>query len=295
MGIFFQIKKIQQTEENSCAITVASAAPSTPIFPPRINTKSNMILTMLAKLKNMKGSSLFCINGINYTVSTGDLILLNPGTLHKSVPVITPNSTCCLECYMGFTEIEYRDCIKNTLPLFHGQNQILHMNDKLKHDVFQLCLAVHKEIKSALPGRYFMIKSYLIQMLCLLYREQQAAPKPGRGYVFQSTNKEYIINEIIRYMEEHYREKISLEQIAENMYLSTFYISKLFKSETGDTPINYLIQLRLEKAKEILDTHPEQSIQQISVSVGYDDAYHFSKLFKKHYGISPLYYRTSKD
>ena len=51
----------------------------------------------------------------------------------------------------------------------------------------------------------------------------------------------------------------------------------------------------LEKAKEILDTHPEQSIQQISVSVGYDDAYHFSKLFKKHYGISPLYYRTSKD
>lgn len=243
----------------------------------------------------MKGSSLFCINGINYTVSTGDLILLNPGTLHKSVPVITPNSTCCLECYMGFAEIEYRDCIKNTLPLFHGQNQILHMNDKLKHDVFQLCLAVHKEIKSALPGRYFMIKSYLIQMLCLLYREQQTAPKPGRGYVFQSTNKEYIVNEIIRYMEEHYREKISLEQIAENMYLSTFYISKLFKSETGDTPINYLIQLRLEKAKEILDTHPEQSIQQISASVGYDDAYHFSKLFKKHYGISPLYYRSSKD
>ncbi|MFA4035001.1 helix-turn-helix transcriptional regulator [Blautia stercoris] len=54
----------------------------------------------------------------------------------------------------------------------------------------------------------------------------------------------------------------------------------ILKSETGDTPINYLIQLRLEKAKEILDTHPEQSIQQISASVGYDDAYHFSKLFK---------------
>ena len=75
------------------------------------------------------------------------------------------------------------------------------------------------------------------------------------------------------------------------MYLSSFYISKIFKSETGDTPINYLISLRMEKAKELLDQNPEETVQKVAAAVGYEDAYHFSKVFKKYYGISPLYYK----
>ena len=71
------------------------------------------------------------------------------------------------------------------------------------------------------------------------------------------------------------------------MYLSPFYISKIFKSETGDTPIRHLINIRLEKAKELLENGYKGSIQEVAASVGYDDAYHFSKLFKKHYGVSP--------
>ena len=69
------------------------------------------------------------------------------------------------------------------------------------------------------------------------------------------------------------------------MYLSPFYISKIFKSETGDTPINRLIDIRLEKAKQLLEEGG--SIQEVAAEVGYEDAYHFSKLFKKHYGVSP--------
>ena len=76
------------------------------------------------------------------------------------------------------------------------------------------------------------------------------------------------------------------------MYLSSFYISKIFKSETGDTPINYLISLRMQKARELLDKNPEQSIQTVAMAVGYEDAYHFSKLFKKYFGLSPLYYKA---
>ena len=77
------------------------------------------------------------------------------------------------------------------------------------------------------------------------------------------------------------------DQIAENMYLSPFYISKIFKSETGDTPIRHLINIRLEKAKELLENGYGGSVQEIAAMVGYDDAYHFSKLFKKRYNITP--------
>jgi YesN/AraC family two-component response regulator len=75
------------------------------------------------------------------------------------------------------------------------------------------------------------------------------------------------------------------------MYLSPVYISKIFKEETGESPINYLIKIRLEKAKDILRSDDGGSIKSIANQVGYDDVYHFSKLFKKYYGISPLYYK----
>jgi len=85
----------------------------------------------------------------------------------------------------------------------------------------------------------------------------------------------------------NYSEKISLDQIAENMYLSPFYISRIFKSETGDTPIRHLINIRLEKAKELLENGFDGSIQEVAAKVGYDDVYHFSKLFKKRFGMPP--------
>ena len=72
------------------------------------------------------------------------------------------------------------------------------------------------------------------------------------------------------------------------MYLSPVYISKIFKEKTGDSPINYLIRIRLEKAKEMLDSDSTKSIREIAQKVGYEDMYHFSKLFKRHFGISPL-------
>ena len=99
--------------------------------------------------------------------------------------------------------------------------------------------------------------------------------------------QKYVAEQVVSYIEDHYSEKISLDQIAENMYLSPFYISRIFKGETGYTPIRHLINLRLEKAKALLEGGYQGSIQEVAALVGYDDAYHFSKLFKKRYGVSP--------
>lgn len=75
------------------------------------------------------------------------------------------------------------------------------------------------------------------------------------------------------------------------MYLSPFYLSRLFKHETGDTPMNYLIRVRMRRAGELLRTQKHTSIQDVARCVGYEDAYHFSKAFKKHYGMPPSKYR----
>ena len=70
------------------------------------------------------------------------------------------------------------------------------------------------------------------------------------------------------------------------MYLSPVYISKIFKEIMGDSPINYLIKIRLSKAKELLN-NSNTPIKTIAKMIGYNDPYYFSKLFKKYYGISP--------
>lgn len=58
------------------------------------------------------------------------------------------------------------------------------------------------------------------------------------------------------------------------------YISKIFKSETGEAPIRHLINIRLQKALELLQKEGYTNIKEVAAAVGYDDAYHFSKLFK---------------
>lgn len=245
----------------------------------------------------LKGKGRFLIDGKEYPASEGTIILLNPGTQHKSIPD-ADSYTVFTECYLAFTDVEFINCPKNFFPLFQDYKIITKLPEAWKKEIFHLCNSIAAEANSAEPGRYFILKAYLIQIICLLARFQKQEREDlqkkdmNHRYEFMSFNKKYIIQQITKYMEEHYHEKISLDQIAANMYLSSFYISKLFKSETGDTPINYLISLRMQKAKELLDLDPERSIQSVAAAVGYEDAYHFSKLFKKYYGISPLYYKS---
>lgn len=241
----------------------------------------------------LRGEGNFVINGEKLLVKEGDMILLNPGTYHKSL-VGTGCARGATECYVAFTDVDFKGCERGYLPLFKGKDLIMSMPDGLKQDIFRLCGAIEKEYQTYETGRYFMLKAYLIQVLCLIQREEheERVEVEQKGYIFRSVNKKYVVRKIKKYLDEHYREKVSLDQIADNMYLSPVYISKLFKHETGDTPINYLIDLRMEKAREIIEQDPAASIQAVALAVGYEDAYHFSKLFKKHYGMSPLHYKT---
>ena len=132
----------------------------------------------------------------------------------------------------------------------------------------------------------------MVQMLVLLLRQIYGEEKQeNHGFVFESRSKGYVVKRIIAYMNENYASHISLDQIAANMYLSPVYISKIFKEETGESPIRYLIKIRLEKAKEILEKENCGSVRNVSLAVGYEDVYYFSKLFKKYYGIAPVYYK----
>lgn len=98
------------------------------------------------------------------------------------------------------------------------------------------------------------------------------------------------INTILDYIHEHYNEEINLTTLAEIMHLNRHYVSRFFKDAVGMNFIDYLTTYRIEKAKQLL-MKTEESITEISGTVGYIDSTYFSKLFKKKVGQSPHQFR----
>lgn len=97
---------------------------------------------------------------------------------------------------------------------------------------------------------------------------------------------------ILAFVEEHYMEELSLDKLANRFFLSREHISRRFKQEHGKNLSSYVIQLRIEQAKHWL-SQTNETMYSISLKLGYQDEIHFSKLFKKIVGMTPLEYRSS--
>lgn len=98
---------------------------------------------------------------------------------------------------------------------------------------------------------------------------------------------------IMDYVEKHYRENITLENVANEVHLNRTYISALFRKETGERFYDYILDYRLVRAAELLKT-TNQRIQLISEQVGISDCAYFSRRFKQKYGKTPIEYRKTK-
>jgi AraC-like DNA-binding protein len=102
-----------------------------------------------------------------------------------------------------------------------------------------------------------------------------------------------IVKQMIHYMSSQYAYPISIEQMCHSLGYNRAYLSRIFRKETGTTPVSYLLKLRIEKSRQLLRGKPELSIEQIAASVGMTDPLYFSRQFRKIYGKSPSDYRKS--
>lgn len=96
--------------------------------------------------------------------------------------------------------------------------------------------------------------------------------------------------EIKSYLDEHYTEKIMLDDLAEEFFINKFYLSKIFRETYGTTVNNYLISKRITRAKQLL-RFTDMTVDEVGSAVGMADANYFSRMFRKVEGISPREYR----
>ena len=108
------------------------------------------------------------------------------------------------------------------------------------------------------------------------------------GQEMKSSSK--IILSAVKYINDHYNENISLTDVANAIHISKNYLCDLFKKEMNVTFIDYVTNLRIEKAKYLL-SHSDKKMYEISEEVGYNDYAYFSQIFKRHTGTTLSAYR----
>ena len=130
---------------------------------------------------------------------------------------------------------------------------------------------------------------HLIGHLCL-FLDGLILSSSTRRQLHGGQLKDFYIQEAVTYMEHNYHRELTVEDLADVCKLNRSYFSKLFKDNMGCPPQEFLIRLRLAKAAELMKTTGD-SIGDISVMCGYPNQLHFSRAFKKRYGVSPREWR----
>lgn len=231
-----------------------------------------------------EGEGEFIINNNYYKARKGDIMVYNRNVIHdeKSNP---KNPLRTYFCGIGSLLINGLDegfIIPSTIdPLIHT-NKYMYKVETYISDIFEECF-------SQVLGYEAVANNLLASLIILITRivRSQNLPTPH----LETNSLSYQIKE---YIDKNYTQDISLNEIANRIYISKNYISHIFKQETGYSPINYLITRRIGEAKKLLLT-TDMNIFEISARVGYENPNYFTMLFKKATGISPSKFRESNS
>lgn len=215
----------------------------------------------------------------NYELSEGDLFLLPP----HSNAVYEPKR----EDPWSYIWIELNgSSVKIILDAtsYNATNFIFKDGEEryLKQVLIEM---IHEDSLSTEASESLLIISYIFKVFSFLVKHY---PKSENVNI---TKKEETIKKIERYLYIHYSDtNLSIGNVAEEFSFSQSYITRLFKSQTGITPIQYVDELRMKKAIELL-SHHSLTIDQIAEAIGYKNQFYFTKRFKKYYGMPPSKYK----
>ncbi|MCM3172640.1 AraC family transcriptional regulator [Paenibacillus sp. MER 99-2] len=126
------------------------------------------------------------------------------------------------------------------------------------------------------------IKGYFFHLVQLVTR--QRSERQGGEQLPSLTEQ------VLRYISGHFREQLSLDTLAESLNYSPQYLSRKFKEQTGVTPTEYIIQMRMNEAQNLL-VSTEATLNEIATYVGYPDPFYFNRAFKKEMGTTPGKFR----
>ena len=151
-----------------------------------------------------------------------------------------------------------------------------------------------RQVKGELFGLLYL--TFQVWGAEAVYRPRKSREKIKQKMCIRDRNysKDFRSNEVLQYIAQHFREDISLSDVAAVFGLSPNYFSSLFKKKTGRNFVHYLAALRIEEGKRLL-LETSMTVREISAATGYYSASFFIRSFKKSEGLTPFEYRKSHN
>jgi len=208
----------------------------------------------------LSGESRTTIGNQTYLISAGDLYLAPPGTVHFDVSDGLFSDLVIQIDFLEFSEV-----------------LVLHDSETFVEDIAQMINRIINRQEDNFQGIADSLMEALVQYI------RRFSISEGQNPLVQRLK-----NAIFEHME---NPGFDLSAEIQRMGYHSDYVRRCFKAETQKTPLAYLTDLRMRRARELLIMPTYESIEIISAKCGFRDSFYFSACFKKHNGLSPLQYR----
>ena len=236
-------------------------------------------------IRVLEGSFLVHLNNVEYSLSSGDILLVGCGVLHTGVP-----SDCVYECLvfdMNMLKGHHdRTLEKYVSPIVNSQIELASLIRHEHKELFDTVGLLFDEASKEKEGFELSLYAHLYKMVALLYSLGYFKMGNQGGQSKQAVK----VMEIINWIEKNFTEPIALERLCELTGLSKKYICRLFKEYTSKTLTEYINELRIENACYEM-SEKGQSITSAAFNSGFNDLSYFCKLFKRNKGMTPKEYK----
>lgn len=243
-----------------------------------------------------KGYAVFEILGHPVSIGPNDIIIIKPNQYHKFIvksesgcEFIVLNFSFKNQHNNDFSEVSLDDFLNFVSGRESGP--YLKLKVSQKNDIIVIMNRILKEKQSTEIGSEFL--NYLLVMELFVLISRALKMEWENSIKSRSPKIKELVSSSIKYMNDNYERDISIADVAKYVFLSPSYFTRIFKEEIGISPMNYLLKIRVERAKELLDGS-EMKVGDIAQMVGFSNQQRFNEIFKKYTGITPLKFRKNK-
>ena len=226
----------------------------------------------------VSGKGQFLIQDQIFPVDVNNLVIINPNVAHTEDSL---NAQPLEYIVLGIEGVELA-----TSENSNGQFCIL---DHFESMEISSCMRnILREMELKNTGYEDICQAYMEILIIRLMRSTSLAVQSEPQVI--SGNRQCAVAR--RYIDLHFKEALTLEQLADEVHMNKYYLSHAFKREYGVSPINYMISRRVEESKYLL-AETDLPMSQISQLLGFSSLSYFSQVFRRSQNISPMEYRKS--
>ena len=244
-----------------------------------------------------KGSVVFEIASQEVNIGPNDIIIIKPNQPHR---FSVRSSAGCEFIVLNFKFVDHMNNEFSEISLGEFLNFIkgketgpfFTLKVSQKNEVITLLNRILKERENSEIGSEFL--NYLLVMELFVMISRALKMEWENSIKGKTLKLKELIQVSINYIKNNFERDISIRDIAKFAFLSPSYFTRVFKEEVGLTPINYLMNVRIERAKELLQG-TELKISDIALNVGFSNQQRFNEIFKKHTKMTPTQYRRTVE